>query len=315
MKSLYDPIMPFAVDRLDSGDGHDIYCEQAGNPDGIPVLFLHGGPGSGCNENHRRYFNPAIYRVILFDQRGSNRSAPKGAVNNNTTQLLLRDMESIRKQMGIERWLLFGGSWGSTLALLYAQTHPDRVRAMILRGIFLARSRDLQWFAHDGISRIFPDAWARFLGAMTAEERNDPLAACQRHVLGSDPALRNRYALAWSRWAGEVASYLLPEPAPTEPDVETTVQQARIEMHYALHRYFLAENQILEHAGRIPRVPVRIIHGRRDLTCTLDAAWALHQNLPHAELVIVREGGHLASEPVMVDALVTASDAMAEKVR
>jgi proline iminopeptidase len=315
MRLLYDPTVPFAVDRLDCGDGHKIYVEQAGNPTGIPVLFLHGGPGSGCNENHRRYFNPAIYRVVLFDQRGSNRSTPEGEVRNNTTQLLLQDMESIRIHCGVEQWLLFGGSWGSTLALLYAQANPRRVRGMILRGIFLARERDLHWFAHDGVSRIFPDEWDRFLSAMTPEERRNPIDACQRHVLGSDPLLRERYALAWSRWAGQVATWLLPEAPPAEPDVETIVQQARIEMHYAQHRYFLSENQILDNAAGIPGVPIRIIHGRRDLTCTLDAAWSLHGKITGAELIIVRDGGHLASEPAMVDALVTATNSMADRLR
>ena len=315
MRLLYDPIAQFTVDRFDSGDGHGIYVEQAGDPKGIPVLFLHGGPGSGCNENHRRYFNPGVYRVILFDQRGSGKSTPKGEVQNNTTQLLLRDMELIRNHTGVGQWLLFGGSWGSTLALLYAQAHPEWVRGMVLRGIFLARERDLYWFAHDGVSRIFPDEWDRFLGAMTPEERHDPLAACQQHVLGSDAVLRERSALAWLRWAGQVATYLLPEAPPAEPDMAITVQQARIEMHYAQQRYFLTENQILDNANRIPKIPVHIIHGRRDLTCTLDAAWALREKLPYADLVIVREGGHLASEPAMVDALVTATDSMADKLR
>ncbi len=315
MRMLYEPIMPFAVDRLDSGDGHEVYVEQAGNPKGIPVLFIHGGPGSGCNDNHRRYFNPARYRVILFDQRGSGRSTPKGGVDNNTTPLMLQDMELIRKHAGVEQWLLFGGSWGSTLALLYAQAHPGRVCGMIVRGIFLARERDLYWFANDGVSRIFPDEWEKFLGVMTPAERRDPLAACQRHVLGNDQTLQQRYALAWSRWAGQVATYLLPETPPTEPDMAVIVQQARIEMHYAQHRYFLTQNQILDNVGKIPNVPVHIIHGRRDLTCTLDAAWALREKLPQAEFQVVREGGHLASEPVMVDALVSATDAMAEKIR
>jgi proline iminopeptidase len=315
MRALYDAIMPFAVDRLNVGDGHVIHVEQAGNPAGIPVLFLHGGPGSGCNENHRRYFNPARYRVVLFDQRGCNRSTPRGELRNNTTQLLLQDMELIRKYTGVEQWLLFGGSWGSTLALLYAQAHPQRVRGMILRGIFLARERDLRWFSHDGVSRIFPDEWHRFLDAMTPEEWADPLSACQRHVLGSDPLLRERYAMAWSRWAGQVATWLLPEAAPVAPDVEATIHQACIEMHFAKHRYFLKANQILDDSGRIPRVPIHIIHGRRDLTCTLDAAWALHGKIPGAELTIVRDGGHLASEPAMVDALVNATDAMSVRLK
>jgi proline iminopeptidase len=314
MRLLYDPIEPFSVDRMETGDGHVIYMEQAGNPAGIPVLFLHGGPGSGCNENHRRYFDPDRWRIILFDQRGCNRSSPPGETRNNTTQLLLQDMENLRVRTGVERWVLFGGSWGSALALLYAQLHPGQVSAMVLRGVFLARSRDLEWFARDGANRIFPDEWQRFLEAMPPDERHDPVAACQRHVLGDDTARRRHYALAWSRWAGRVATWLLPESPPAAQDEEIAVRQARIEMHFARHRYFLADNQVLEHCGRIPDVPIRIIHGRRDLTCTLEASWTLREHLRGAELIIVPEGGHLASEPAMVDALVTATDVMAVRL-
>ncbi|MBI1731413.1 MAG: prolyl aminopeptidase [Gammaproteobacteria bacterium] len=315
MRSLFEPITPFAAERIEVGGGHSIHVEQAGNSRGIPVLFLHGGPGSGCNENHRRYFSPDQYRVVLFDQRGCNRSTPGGETRSNTTQLLLRDMETIRERAGVDKWLLFGGSWGSTLALLYAETFPERVRGMILRGVFLARTRDLEWLALDGANRIFPDAWQIFLDAVAPAERNDPLAACERHILGSDQSLRRHYALAWSRWAGRVATYLLPEPVPAEQDEETIIRQAQIEMHYARHRYFLADNQVLENAATIPAVPVRIIHGRRDLTCTLEASWALREKLSGAELVIVPDGGHLASEPAMVDALVTATDAMAARLK
>lgn len=316
MNTLYDPLEPFAVDHLDRGDGHRIYVEQAGKPNGIPVVFLHGGPGSGCNENHRRYFDPSRYRVILFDQRGCNRSEPQGEVRNNTTDLLLDDLEAIRRHAGVDQWLVFGGSWGATLALLYAQTHARHVLGLILRGTFLARARDLDWFVGDGVRRIFPDDWERFTMTMPATERNDPIGACARHVLGPDPKLGMRYGLAWSRWAGRVATYLLPEapPGTGETPDETLYRQSRIEMHYAAHRYFVAENQILERAGSLPRVPMRIIHGRRDLTCTLDSAWDLHKAVPWSELVVVREGGHLASEPSMVDALVAATDWMAGKL-
>jgi proline iminopeptidase len=315
MIPLHAPCEPFATGHFDTGDGHRVYFEQAGNPDGIPVLFLHGGPGSGCNENHRRYFDPHRYRVVLFDQRGSNRSAPAGGIRNNTTPLLLEDIESLRRLAGIERWVVFGGSWGATLALLYAQTHPARVLGLIVRGTFLARRRDLDWFVGDGVRRIFPDEWDRFVAAMSAHERHEPAAACQRHILGQDEDAARRWALAWSRWAGRVATYLLPEEADATVDAGPVLAQSRIEMHYAAHGYFIAENQILERAHLLPRVPTRIIHGRRDLTCTLDASWALHRATPWSELEIVREGGHLASEPVMVDALVRATDWMAERLR
>jgi proline iminopeptidase len=312
MRVLYEPIEPFAVDRIATGDGHSIYVEQAGNPAGIPVLFLHGGPGSGCNENHRRYFHPAKWRVILFDQRGCNRSTPAGETRNNTTPLLLQDMEAIRARAGIGKWVLFGGSWGATLALLYAQANAARVLGLVLRGVFLARQRDLDWFARDGANRIFPDEWARFVEAMAPVERQDPVTACIGHVLGDDAAMRRRHALAWSRWSTQVTTYLLGEAPAADQDEETLVCQARIEMHYARNRYFVSENQILDQSAKLPAVPIRLIHGRRDLTCTLDSSWSLRQRLPGAELVIVREGGHLASEPVMVDALVRATDALAE---
>lgn len=314
MRTLYDPIEPFAARHLETGDGHRIYVEQAGNPQGIPVLFLHGGPGSGCNENHRRYFHPRRYHVILFDQRGCNRSLPRGGTAHNTTSLLLQDMEAIRRHVGVERWLLFGGSWGSTLALLYAAVHPERVQGMILRGVFLARARDLDWFVGDGVRRIFPDAWDRFLEVIAPAERSEPIAACARHVLGADPDSAARHARAWAHWAGTVATYLLPESGRDAPDAALQYDQVRIEMHYGLNRYFLEENQILSRATLLPRVPTRIIHGRRDLTCTLDASWALRSAVPWAELVIVPEGGHLASEPSMVDALIEATDAMAERL-
>lgn len=315
MNTLYDPLQPFAVHHLDTLDGHRVYLEQAGNPDGIPVVFLHGGPGSGCNENHRRYFDPKRYRIILFDQRGCNRSSPRGEIRNNTTALLLEDMEAIRRHAGVEQWLVFGGSWGATLALLYAQAHPQRVRGLILRGTFLARARDLDWFVGDGVRRIFPDAWEHFVAAMAPADRDDPVGACLRHVLGPDPVRGMHYGVAWSRWAGQVAAYLLPEGSTETSATDVLYQQSRIEMHYAAHRYFIVENQILEQAGALPRVPTRIIHGRCDLTCTLDASWALHRAVPWSELVVVREGGHLASEPSMVDALVDATRWMAGQLR
>lgn len=315
MRTLYGPMEPFAELQLDTGDGHRVYVEQAGNPGGTPVLFLHGGPGSGCNENHRRYFDARHYHVILFDQRGCNRSTPRGSIAHNTTHQLLQDMEAIRLHAGVDRWLLFGGSWGSTLALLYAQAHPERVLGMILRGTFLARARDLDWFVGDGVRRIFPDEWERFVAGMSAAERHDPVAACARHVLGTDPTSAARHAAAWSRWSGRVATYLLPWNGGDSAEPAQLVDQARIEMHYAMHRYFIAENQILDRAVQVPRVPTHIIHGRRDLTCTLDASWALKSALPWAELTIVNEGGHLAGEPAMVDALVTATDAMAGRLQ
>ena len=316
MRELYPEIEANESYRLEVDQVHTLYAEEACNPQGIPVIFLHGGPGSGCNENHRRYFNPKKYRVVLFDQRGCNRSTPAGETKNNSTQDLLQDIERIREHLGIEQWMVFGGSWGATLGLLYAQSHPSRVLALVLRGTFLARQTDLDWFGRHGASMIFPDYWREFTEIIPVEERHDLVSAYHTRVHGADRRLRQAAALAWSKWAGRIVTYLLPGAtgAYTPEDVDRTVCEVLIETHYAKHRYFIPENRILDNVAQLPAVPTRIIHGRRDLTCTLDASWSLHQALPASELVVVREGGHLAGEPVMVDALVTATDEMAERL-
>ena len=309
MKTLYPEIPPYNQFYLDTVGPHRVYVEEAGNANGLPVVFLHGGPGSGCSENHRRYFDPERYRVILFDQRGSHRSSPPGETEDNTTPLLLADMESIRERLKIDRWLVFGGSWGATLALLYAQRNPERVLGLVVRGTFLARNADLDWFMGNGARCIFPDEWQAFIDVLDPDERGDPLTACYAAVRGSDAARRESIARAWSRWAGTLATYLLPEGAAGEVEtLATIIAKVRIETHYAHHRYFIGENEILGNAGRLPQVPVTIIHGRRDLTCTLEASWSLHRAVPGSELVIVREGGHLASEPPMTHELVRATD-------
>ena len=311
MRELYPEIEANKSYRLKVDLLHTIYAEETGNPKGIPVIFLHGGPGSGCNENHRRYFNPKKYRVVLFDQRGCNRSSPAGETINNSTQDLLQDIEHIREHLGIERWMVFGGSWGATLGLLYAQSHPSRVLAMVLRGAFLARQKDLDWFGKEGASMIFPDYWQEFTEIIPEGERHDLVSAYHSRVHGADRKVRQAASLAWSKWAGRIVTYLLPGVEYEPGDIDKTVCEALIETHYAKHRYFIAENRILDRVAQLPAVPTRIIHGRRDLTCTLDASWSLHRALPESELVVVREGGHLAGEPVMADALVTATDEMA----
>jgi proline iminopeptidase len=315
MRELYPEIQPFTVHRVPVEGGHELYVEECGNAGGIPLVFLHGGPGSGCNENHRRYFDPSRYRVILFDQRGCHRSAPRGAVAGNTTQDLIADMEVIRDRLQIGKWTIYGGSWGATLGLLYAQQWPQRVASMILRGVFLARSRDLAWFLGDGANRMFPDAWAAFVSAIPESERADLVSAYHRRIHGPDPGLRLEAARQWSRWGARVTTYLLPPSAAEAEDPEKILSEARIETHYALNRYFISEDQILREAGRLPPVPIRIIHGRRDLTCTLESSWALHRAIPESVLNIVEQGGHLAGEPVMTDALVQATDGMAESLR
>lgn len=314
MRVLYPDIAPFNSFVLDVGSPHRLYVEEVGSVSGIPALFLHGGPGSGCNENHRRYFDPSKYRVVLFDQRGCHRSSPQGSVDGNTTHHLLDDVERIRLQLGIDRWLVFGGSWGATLGLLYAQRHPDRVLGLILRGVFLARQKDLDWFAREGASRIFPDYWSEFIQGIPADERKDLISSYYARLHGGDVEERRRAARAWSTWTDRVTTYLLPPTEAREENVDRIVQQVAIETHYAQHRYFIAENQILDNAGRIPDVPTRIIHGRRDLTCTLDASWELHALLPRSQLTIVNEGGHLAGEPAMADALLSATDEFARRL-
>lgn len=314
MQVLYPEIEASSTYQLKSDDIHSLYVEECGNPAGIPVIFVHGGPGGGCNENHRRYFDPARYRIIIFDQRGAGRSLPAGEVRENTSQFLIRDMELIRETLGIDTWMLFGGSWGATLSLLYAQTYPDRVRGMVLRGTFLARQSDLDWFTK-GIRRIFPDYWYDFVGAIPEQEREDIILAYYNRVHGHDKENRIRFARAWAEWAGRIVSYSLPEQIRTEEeDMERVLQDVSIETHYARHKYFIEEDQILMNAGELPDVPIKIIHGRKDLTCTLDTSWTLHKALPQSEMLIIREGGHLAGEPVMIDVLVNATDDMASQL-
>ena len=313
MRELYPAIDAHQHYRLHPDSNHKVYVEEAGNPEGIPVIFLHGGPGSGCNENHRRYFNPDKYRIVLFDQRGCHRSQPLGETKQNTTQDLLADIERIRARLGIDKWLVFGGSWGATLALLYAQQHPERALGLILRGAFLARRKDLAWFGEQGASMIFPDYWQEFTDLIPEAERDDLVAAYHARVHGADRKVCETAALAWSKWAGRLVTYLFSDDY-TPVAVDKVVSEVLIETHYAKYGYFIAENQILDNVASLPAVPIRIIHGRRDLTCTMDASWSLHRALPKSELIIVREGGHLAGEPVMTDALVTATDEFAERL-
>jgi len=321
MRTLYPEIEPGARYRLPVSGGHTIYIETCGNPQGVPVVFLHGGPGSGCNENHRRYFNPKKYRIILFDQRGCHRSRPKGCTENNTTRDLLQDVERIRKHLGIKRWVVFGGSWGSTLGLLYAEKYPERVLGLVLRGVFLARRVDLDWYAGGGVDRILPDHWEQFIGTVPQKEHGNIIAAYHRRIFSKDTKTSRKYARAWSAWATRVVTWNLPmgrnlpQKNKGQENIQTIINQSRIEVHYARNHYFIRDNQILRDVSRIPQVPITIIHGRRDLTCALESSWLLHQALPHSELIIVPDAGHLAGEPAMVDALVRATDKMVMAIK
>jgi proline iminopeptidase len=314
MKVLYPDLDPYATHHFEY-DNHKIYLEECGNPAGLPVLFLHGGPGSGCKAYHRCFFNPEKYRIILLDQRGAGRSAPQGELANNTTAALLGDLEDIRKRLGIPRWLLFGGSWGAALALLYAQEHPGEVSGLVLRGAFLARQRDLRWFVEDGANRIYPEPWCQFLDSIPEAERDRPVECLYRHLTGEDELARRRAAKAWALWSGQVVLGDGFDPTELNSHVSAqVVNQARIELHYAVNRYFIEENRILDRCDGIGHLPAILIHGRRDLTCPVESSFSLHRKLPNSKLWVLPNAGHVPSGGDMIDALVSAADRMAERL-
>jgi proline iminopeptidase len=315
MKDLYPPIEPYASQRISVGTHHQLYVEQVGNPDGVPALFLHGGPGAGCEPYHRRFFDPQRYRLVLFDQRGSGRSTPHASLEENTTWDLVEDIERIRTDLGIERWLLFGGSWGSTLALAYAQAFPQRVSALVLRGIFLCRDEEIRWFYQSGADRIFPDYWQDFLAPIPEAERDDLLHAYHRRLTGQNEVSRMSAAKSWSVWEGRTAS-LHPNQAVvgffSEP--HTALSLARIESHYFVNHAFLRPNQLLEECPRLQGIPGVIVQGRYDIICPMTSAWSLHQAWPESELVVVPDAGHSAAEPGIRSALIDATDRLAQQL-
>ncbi len=320
-RDYYPEIEPYAVHALEVGDGHMLHVEEVGSPEGLPVVFLHGGPGSGCSPSHRRYFDPARYRAVLFDQRGAGRSTPGGELRANTTAHLIDDMERIRTQLGIERWLVFGGSWGATLGLLYAQAHPERTAGLVLRGSFLARRQDLEWFVSPlGVRRLFPDRWPDFAAAVPAGSE-DIITLAARVIRSGSPAEREAVALGWEAYTSAVVTLSLPNeaveaptPPPSAEERSRQVAGASIELTYAANDFFIEENQILERMAPIAHLPAIIIHGRRDLTCTADSAFSLARAMGDATLEIVRDAGHLGVESGIVDALVRAADAMADRL-
>ena len=309
-RELYPEIEPHRVGRLRVDDLHELHYEVSGNPQGKPVVFVHGGPGGGTEPKHRRYFDPAAYRIVLFDQRGCGRSTPFASLERNTTPHLVADMERLRESLGIERWQVFGGSWGSTLGLAYAEAHPQRVSELVLRGIFLLRRWEISWFYQEGASRLFPDAWEDFLAPIPPAERGDLLAAYHRRLTSDDPALRLAAARAWSIWEGRT-SRLLPDPelvAKSGQD-DFALAFARIECHYFVNRGFLErDGQLLEEVPRIRHLPGVIVHGRYDVICPPQNAWDLHRAWPEAELRLVPDAGHAASEGGIVHELVSATD-------
>jgi len=305
---LYPPIDPFDQRLLDVGDGHRIYVEQCGRPDGLPVVVLHGGPGGGCSPAMRRYFDPAIYRIVLFDQRGCGRSRPHASVEANTTWHLVADIERIRTTLGIGRWAVFGGSWGATLALIYAQEHPDRVRALILRGVFLMTQGELDWFYGGGAGQFWPDLWERFVALIPEDERGDLIAAYHRRLFSGDLAVETRHARAWAAWENALASIDNDGPMGDSP-AEYARAFARLENHYFQHGGFLRpDQQILSRMDRIAQIPGVIVQGRYDMICPPAGAYRLAALWPRARLQMIPRAGHALSEPGISAELVLAMD-------
>ena len=310
MKTLYPPIEPFDVGRIKVSAVHELYYEQCGNPNGKPVVFLHGGPGGGLVLDYRRYFDPQIYRVILFEQRGSGRSTPHASLEDNTTWDLVSDIEQLRNHFGIEKWQVFGGSWGSTLALAYAEKHPDRVTELVLRGIFLCRPKEIKWFYQGGASEIFPDVWEQYLRVIPEDERTDMVGAYYRRLTSDDFAIRLEAARAWSIWEGST-SKLFFDPAMIEKfaDAGFALAFARIECHYFMNNaFFDTDNYLIENVAAIRSIPAVIVQGRYDVVCPIVSAWDLHRAWPEADLKIIPDAGHSISEPGIIAALVEATD-------
>ena len=313
LKSLYPPVEPHRSGRLDVGDGHELYWELCGNPSGIPAVFLHGGPGAGCGPDHRRLFDPARYNVLLFDQRGCGRSTPHAALEANTTWHLVADMERLRDMAGFESWLVFGGSWGSTLALAFAETHPERTSGLILRGIFTMRQSELDWFYQRGASMIFPDRWEEFLAPIPPDERADLVAAYHRRLTGDDKVAQLEAARAWSRWEGATIT-LLPDESTVKAHSADgfAIAIARIENHYMVHRGWMEEGQLIRDVERIRAIPGVIVQGRYDACTPPVTAWDLHRAWPEAELHIVADAGHAFNQPGILDRLIRATDEFAD---
>jgi proline iminopeptidase len=311
-RSLYPPIEPYATGMLDVGDGHSIYYERVGTPGAKPAVFLHGGPGSGISTDHRRLFDPARYDLLLFDQRGCGRSTPHACLDANTTWHLVADIERLRALAGADKWLVFGGSWGSTLALAYTETHPDRVSELILRGVYTATRAEIDWYYQWGVSQMFPDKWEGFVAPIPETERGAMVAAYNTRLTGDDPAVRLAAAKAWSLWEGETIT-LLPSAKLSEQhaDDHFAIAFARIENHYFHHDCWLEPDQLLRDADRLRDIPGVIVHGRYDMPCPLHYAWALHRAWPEADFHLIEGAGHAYSEPGILDQLISATDRFA----
>jgi len=305
---IYPPIEPYAQGWLDLAPPHRMYWEESGNPAGIPVVFLHGGPGAGASAAHRRFFDPAAFRIVVFDQRGAGRSHPHGSIADNTTAHLVADIETLRMARGIDAWIVFGGSWGSTLALAYAQAHPTAVRALVLRGIFLSRKLELDWFLY-GMRHVFPEAWRDFAGFLPAEERDDLLLGYHRRLIDPDPSIHLPAARAWSAFEGQCSTLLpSPETVASFNDDAKALGLARIEAHYFRHACFLADGALLAGIDRIRTIPTTIVQGRYDMVCPILSADDLARAWPEARYIVVPDAGHSAMEPGIRAALVGAME-------
>lgn len=310
LRTLYDPIEPYDVGRLKVSPIHELYYEQCGNPKGKPVVFLHGGPGGGIVPEYRQFFDPNAYRVVLFDQRGAGKSSPHASLEDNTTWHLVSDIEQLREHLGIDTWQVFGGSWGSTLSLAYAETHPERVRELVLRGIFLCRPKEIQWFYQEGANAIFPDVWEEYLKVIPESERADMVSAYYKRLTSDDPAVLLEAARAWSIWEGSTSKLFFDhESIEKFADPEFAKAFARIECHYFMNNSFMkTDNQLIENVGKIRHLPGVIVQGRYDVVCPMMSAWELHRAWPEADLRITPDAGHSMTEPGNISALVAATD-------
>ena len=306
-QTLYPEIDPYRSGLLSVSPLHQIYYEECGNPAGHPVVFLHGGPGSGCNPNQRRFFDPSYYRIILLDQRGCGRSLPQGCVEENTINDLVSDLEVLRQSLAIERWLVFGGSWGSTLALAYAVAHPDRIDGLILRGIFLSRPHELQWFLQD-VKNFFPEVWEKLMAFLPVEERNDLLQAYYRRIFDEDKSISLPAACVWNAYESAIMSLQPPSSPTVTPADEVQIARARVQLHYIMHGCFISERPLLEEARSLAHIPTVIVQGRYDMVCPPVTAWELSQAMQHAELQMIPDAGHSAMEPGTTAALVAATE-------
>lgn len=312
---LFNPIQPFQTHTLKVSDVHQIYVEESGTAGKIPVLFLHGGPGGGCDPLHRRYFDPERYHIILFDQRGCGQSTPHACLEQNTTWDLVGDIETIRQHLNIKQWVVFGGSWGSTLALAYAEKYPDNILSLVLRGIFLCRQKDIDWFYQHGCSRLFPEAWEKFLQPIAEEERGDMVKAYFKRLTSDDESIRLSAAKAWSVWEASTACFKPSKSLQQSfADPYFALSFARIECHYFTHQSFFRENQLLEDAVNIQSIDGYIVHGRYDVICPVDQATELKQAWPKADLSIIDDAGHSLTEPGITQRLLQITQELAEKL-